>query len=87
MNNVSDEILKAIRYAIDKIDIATDRTFSSVIKQVNSDGTYIILGEDGSERKVYSSIPSLNLKVMSRVWVKMPRGRLNDMHICGIIRR
>lgn len=86
MNHVSDEILKAIRYAIDKINIATDRTFSSIITQVNADGTYIILGEDGTERRVYSSIPSLNLEVMSKVWVKMPRGSLNNMHICGIRR-
>ncbi len=84
MNLVSDEILKAIKYAIDKTVIMTDKTFPSIVTKVNDNGTYIILGEEGSERLVYSAIPSLNLEYMSKVWVTMPHNSLNHMYISGI---
>lgn len=80
------EILKSIQIMIDKkiSSYKGDRTFPSIIKKVNNNNTYIILAEDGSERTVYSSIPSLNLQIRTKVWVKIPCGNINNMHICGI---
>lgn len=62
----------------------TDKTFASVIKQVNTDDTYTIIDEDGTERVIYSSVPSLDLQTKTKVWVKIPCGNINHMHICGI---
>jgi len=80
------EILNSIQIMMDqKINNqSTDRTFASIIKQINTDGTYIILDEDGTDRTTYSSIPSLNLQIRTKVWVKIPCGNINNMHICGI---
>jgi len=80
------EILKSIQIMVDKkiSNYKTDRTFPSIIKQANSNNTYIILSEDGTERVIHSSIPSLNLQTRTKVWVKIPCGNINNMHICGI---
>lgn len=61
-----------------------DRTFSSAIKSVNPDSTYTIMDDGGAERKVKCAIPNAVLKVGQYVWVKVPCGRLEDMHICGV---
>lgn len=81
------EILKAIEIMIDeKIgNYKADRTFPSVIKQKNTDGTYIVLDESGGERKVKCCIPNLDLKVGQRVFVKIPLGNLQQIHICGVV--
>ncbi len=84
--DLGNEIIKSIRIMLDRkiSNYKTDKTFDSVIIKTNANHTYVILGEDGSQRTVYSSIPSLNLTTGSKVWVKMPYGSLNNMHICGI---
>ena len=84
MNNISDEILKTIQYAIDRQTINCDRTYKSVIKAITPKG-YVILDETGGERTVKCCIPNLDLKVGQRVWIKLPLGKLNDLHICGIV--
>lgn len=61
-----------------------DRTFASAIKSINKDSTYTIMDDGGVERKLKCSIPNAVLKVGQYVWVKVPSGRLEDMHICGI---
>lgn len=61
-----------------------DRTFASVIKNINKNSTYTIIDDGGIERKVKCSIPNAALKVGQYVWVKVPRNRLEDMHICGV---
>lgn len=81
------EILKAINTIIDeKIkQYKTDRTFMSIIKRKNADGTYTVLDESGGERNVKCSIPNLQLKTGQKVWVKIPLGDLRNVHICGIV--
>lgn len=63
---------------------AYDQTFSSVIKAVNNDGTYNIIDNGGAERKLKCSALNTALKIGQYVWVKIPCGRLEDMHICGL---
>ena len=84
MSNISDEILKAIKYAVDKQTINCDKTYKSVIKAINTKG-YVILDDAGSERTVKCCIPNLDLRVGQRVWVKEPMSSLKDIHICGLV--
>ena len=81
------EIFKSIQIMIDeKIgNYKADKTFPSVIKQKNTDGTYIVLDDSGGERKVKCCIPNVSLNVGQRVWVKIPNGQLKDIHVVGII--
>lgn len=83
MSNIADEIIKTIKYAIDKKTINCDRTFKSVIKQTTNKG-YVILDESGTERIVKCCIPNINLKVGQMVWVKIPCGIIKNMHVCGV---
>jgi len=84
--NVAKEIIKSIQIIMDReIDNQkTDRTFASVITQVHTNNTYTVLAQDGSEREIYSCLPSLSLNTGTKVWVKLPSGSINNMHICGI---
>lgn len=84
MRSLSDVILESIKYALEKYEVKCDKTFSSVIKSVNSNRTYTVLDEGGIERKVKCCIPVAELKVGMGVWVTIPCGNLNDIHICGI---
>lgn len=81
MRSVSDEILKAIEYALDKQTANCDKTYKSVIKKITPKG-YV---NAGSERTVKCCIPGLDLKVGQSVWVKEPMGRLADIHIVGVV--
>ena len=84
MSSISDEILKAIKYAVDRKAVNCDKTYKSIIKAVNNKG-YVILDRGGSERSVKCCIPGLALKVGQRVWVKEPMGRLSELHIVGVV--
>lgn len=86
MNNVSDEILRAIKYALDRKKIYCDRTYKSVIKSVNTKG-YVVLDETGNERTVQCCLPNVELRPGQGVWIREPMGRLNDLHICGVIQK
>lgn len=81
------EIIKSIQIMIDKklSSYKADRTFTSVIKQKNSNGTYVVLDESGGERTVKCCIPNLDLKIGQSVWVKVPMGKLQDIHIVGVV--
>lgn len=83
MSNISDEIIKAIKYAIDKKTINCDRTYKSVVKKVTPKG-YVILDDSGCERTVSSS-SIVELKEGQHVWVKEPMGDIRNLHICGIV--
>ena len=83
MNNLSDEILKTIKYALDRKTVNCDRTYKSVIKSINRKG-YVIIDETGSERTVPCCIPGIELRAGQSVWVKEPMGKLKDLHICGV---
>ena len=82
--STSDEILKAIKYAINQQNIKSDRTFPSAIKKVNSNNTYVILDDSGQERTVKCSIPGLELKAGMNVWVTVPMGKLGMMFVSGV---
>lgn len=84
MSNIADEIIKTIKYAIDKKTINCDRTFKSVIKQTTNKG-YVILDESGTERVVKCCIPNVSLKAGQMVWVKIPCGKIKDMHVIGVV--
>lgn len=86
MTNLSDEILKTIKYAIDRKVSNCDRTYKSVIKNVTPKG-YVILDTTGSERTVPCCIPRIELRVGQYVWVKEPMGDLKGLHICGVIEK
>lgn len=84
MMNIADEILKTIKYAVDRKTINCDRTYQSVIKEITPKG-YVILDRAGSERIVKCCIPGVELRKFQRVWVKEPMGRINDIHIVGVV--
>lgn len=77
------EVLKYIDRAV-KEKTASDRTYKTVIKRVVKNG-YVITDQAGQERIVPCGIPNIELKPMQSVYVKEPMGRLNELHICGVI--
>lgn len=86
MSNIAEEILKTIKYAVDRKTINCDRTFKTAVRQVTSKG-YIITDLAGSERTVKCAIPGVTLKPGQFVWVTMPCGKLKDMYISGIVEK
>ena len=84
--NASDEILKAIKYAIDRQKIKCDRTYKTMIKDITDKG-YVVLDRTGSERTVKCCIPGLELKARQFVWVKEPMSNIRDLHIVGLIEK
>ncbi|MBD5546968.1 MAG: hypothetical protein HDQ97_06165 [Lachnospiraceae bacterium] len=84
MSNIADEILRTIKYAVDRKAVNCDRTYQSVVKRITPKG-YVVLDEAGSERTVQCCIPGFNLRVMQKVWVKEPMGDLKGLHICGVV--
>ncbi|MCM1233961.1 MAG: hypothetical protein NC489_27965 [Ruminococcus flavefaciens] len=80
INVLVREVVKAIRGNT----VNCDRTYQSIIKEITPKG-YVVLDSTGSERTVSCCIPNLNLRVMQRVWIKEPCGRLADLHIVGIV--
>lgn len=84
MANIADEIIKTIKYAVDRKTINCDRTYKTVIKRVVKKG-YVILDETGSEWTVKCCIPGVELRTGQVVYVKMMQGQLKDMHICGVV--
>lgn len=83
MNNIADEILKTIKYAVDRKAINCDRTYKSVIKEVTPKG-YVVLDEAGGERTVKCCIPGVTLNKMQRVLVTVPCGKLGEMFVSGV---
>ncbi len=84
MSNIADELLKTIKYAIDRKAVNCDCTYRTVIKRIDKNG-YVITDRSGQERTVSCCIPNIELRPMQSVWVKEPMGRLNDIHICGVV--
>lgn len=79
---MTNNILEAIQTVVDKSEKVSDRTFATVIYEKTSDGKYKIPFE-GRLR----SIPNGTGKVLhtgQNVWVKIPNGKLHEMHICGV---
>ena len=84
MANIADEILKTIKYAVDRKAVNCDITYESVIKRITPKG-YVVLDRAGSERTVQCCIPNVELRPAQRVWLREPMGKLNKIHICGVI--
>ena len=84
MNNIADEILKTIKYAIDRKAVNCGITYESIIKEITPKG-YVVLDRAGSERTVQCCIPGITLRIGQSIWVKEPMGKLNKIHICGVI--
>lgn len=89
MNRVNNYILKAIGTMIDSklSGIYYDKTFPSIIFDINNDGTYKI-SKDGFLYDVPCAF-NVELKKGQGVWVTMPCGITNikDMFISGIRRK
>jgi len=86
MSNIAEEILKTIKYAVDRKTINCDRTFKTAVRQITPKG-YIVTDQSGSERTVKCAIPEVTLKPGQFVWVTMPCGKLKDMYISGIVEK
>ena len=84
MSNIADEILKTIKYAIDRKTVNCDRTYRTVIKRITKKG-YVVLDETGQERTVPCGIPNVELKPMQSVYVKEPMGKVKELHICNVV--
>lgn len=84
MSNIADEILKTIKYAVDRKAVNCDRTYRTVIKRVVKKG-YVITDQTGQERTVPCGIPNVELRPMQSVYVKEPMGKLKELHICGVV--
>lgn len=84
MANIADEILKTIKYAVDRKAVNCDRTYRTVIKRVVKKG-YVITDQTGQERTVPCGIPNVELKPMQSVYVKEPMGKINELHICSVV--
>ncbi len=81
---VIDMLAKEMAKLIKTHEHKYDRTFVSAVKSINKDSTYTIMDDGGVDRKLKCSIPDAVLKIGQYVWVKIPCGRLEDMHICGV---
>ncbi len=81
---VTDMLAKEMAKLIKSHEHKYDRTFSSAVKGINKDCTYAIMDDGGVSRNVRCAIPNAILRVGQYVWVKVPSGRLEDMHICGV---
>lgn len=93
-NDVNKELSEAITVLAKQISNSLDyskknydRTFISVVRVKNNDGTYIIIDEYGDERKCVLSIPNITLDVGQKVFVTIPQGNLNQLYISGIYPR
>ena len=84
MSNIADELLKTIKYAVDRKAVNCDRTYRTIIKDIVKKG-YVVLDDTGNERTVSCCIPNIELRVGQSVYVKEPLGKLNELHICGVI--
>lgn len=80
INSLAKQIAKALNYVV----IECDKTFISVVKKANSDGTYDVLDNYGTKRTVVLALPNITLSEGQRVYVTIPSGDLTKMYISGI---
>lgn len=77
------EILDAMNTMVKSLNLPYDKTFPTVIWG-KENGRYQISYE-GRLRNIPNALPG-ELKTGTLVWVKIPNGKLKDMHICGVRR-
>lgn len=75
-------ILKAIDEMIRSTKLPHDKTFPAVVYGKDEKGKYQIPYE-GRLKSIHNALPC-ELKMGQLVWVKIPEGKLKDMHICGL---
>lgn len=75
------QILQAVKDIIKTTDFPYDKTFPSVIWGIENDKYQI--SYEGRLRSIHSALAG-ELETGTLVWVKIPNGKLKDMHICGI---
>lgn len=80
IETLAKQIAKSLQYSITNYD----RTFISVISNVNNNGTYDIIDEFGIVRNVVLGIPNITLSIGQRVYITIPSGNLKNMYISGI---
>ena len=80
INVLAKQIVNSLKYSNSKYD----RTFISVVKTKNSNGTYTVIDDYGNERECVLAIPNLTLTVGQRVYATIPQGDLTKMYISGI---
>ena len=80
INVLAKQIANSLKYS----DSGFDRTFISVVKAVNSNGTYTVIDDYGKERNCVLAIPNVTLSVGQRVYATIPQGDLTKMYISGI---
>ena len=86
--SLGEEVLKAMQIMINRKlkNYKADRTYQTIIKNITKKG-YVIIDQAGQDRTVQCSIPNVELKVTQKVYVKEPMGRLNELHICGVVKK
>lgn len=90
MNNESNAITSIINKVTDAINgkisnLSYDKTFPTVSYGKDENGKYKIVYE-GRLRSVQNALPC-EIATGSLVWVKIPCGKLREMHICGLRRK
>lgn len=80
IDTLAKQIKKSLQYSADDYD----RTYISIIQSVNSNGTYDVVDEFGTQRNVVLAIPDVTLTVGQRVYITIPRGELKNMYISGV---
>ncbi len=80
INSLAKEIVKALSHANENFD----RTFISVVKSANSNGTYDVLDEYGNIRTCVLALPNVTLSEGQRVFVTIPCGNISKIFISGI---
>lgn len=77
-------LAKQIANSLNYSNSRYDRTIISVVKSVNSNGTYTVIDDYGNDRECVLAIPNITLSVGQRVYATIPQGDLTKMYIIGI---
>ena len=83
-NQMIESLAKEIAKALAHASSDYDKTFISVVKQKNSDGTYNVLDNYGNIRTCVLALPNVTLSEGQRVYVTIPCGNIKNMYISGI---
>ena len=79
---LADTILQAVKNGT---DLNFDTTFPTVVEGFcPQKKTYKIRDHSGAYRNIRCALPNVTLSTGKQVWVKIPSGNINEMHICGI---
>lgn len=80
VNSLAKQIAKALKY----VSAKCDKTFISVVKKKNTNGTYEVYDNFGTLRTVVLALPNVTLQEGQRVYVTIPCDNISQMYISGI---